>query len=437
MNILIEKLKNVVQEKRSEGVSDIVTVNALKEELQYAVLDFIYNNRAYSNLIMYGGTLLRIAYNLPRMSEDLDFQTDKEFDFTKFAKDIIAHFKNTYVFEITIKKNRGRPEHDSAYISFPHVLEEVGIKGTGLPTILKLRFDVNYFSKSAYFANETVPKTKDIFSFSIKTYPISTLMASKIAAVLLRGKRGIGDDTSDCKPRDIYDLMWYMEKKIIPNFDYLKAIHARVNKNIGARNVLEVFDILSKRVMNLDDKLFSEDLQNFFYNPVEYDVWFRNWKQKYQILRGNYQEFKIKKIKDEPALIEKGIDLHSDHNNKYFMFLFYAENTDAIVAFTFILERSWTLLGAFKNGTEYSNNTLEANIKSSYTSSPSVTKLDHQYAVLFYKKILDYLKRNDYTVYQQKFETKIIRTTAENLNINTQLVLDRRLLEKEKFEDLL
>jgi predicted nucleotidyltransferase component of viral defense system len=437
MNIFVEKLKNIVREKRNEGVSDIVTINSLKEEIQYAVLDFIYNSKEYSHLIMYGGTLLRIVYNLPRMSEDLDFQTDKKINFAVFTKDITEHFKRNYDFNITVKENTGRPEHDSAYINFSDVLKEVGIKGDGLPTVLKLRFDVNYFSEVSKFTNEMVPKTKDTFSFSIKTYPVSTLMASKIAAVLLRGKRGVGSGISDCKPRDIYDLMWYMDKKILPNFDYIKAIHARVNNDMKAENILDIFDALSRKIMNLDDKLFRDDLAQFFYNQAEYDAWHRNWKERFRILREFYREFKIKKVNDEPVLIKEGIELNADYNNKYFKFYLHVDNSNEIVVFTFILERIWSLMGAFKDKEEYSNGAIESGITSSYVSSESITKLDHQYAVLFYKKILDYLKRNDYTVYQQEFQTKIIRATAENLNIKTQLFLDRRLLEKEKLEDLL
>ena len=48
-------------------------------------------------------------------------------------------------------------------------------------------------------------------------------------------------------------------------------------------------------------------------------------------------------------------------------------------------------------------------------------------------KIEDYLKRNDFVVLQPEFRTKLIRATADQLNIKTQICLDRRLLIKEKF----
>jgi len=436
MNILIEKLKNVVQERRAEGTPDNAIINALKEELQYVVLDFIYNNRTYSNLIMYGGTLLRIGYGLPRMSEDLDFQTDKKFDFEKFKKDLTAYFKSTYAvnIEMTLKTERATGT-DVAFIIFPNVLEESGVKGHGVPTVLKIRFDVNYFENASKFAIETIPITKDTFVFSIRTYPVSTLMASKIAAVLLRKKRGIGDETLDCKPRDIYDLVWYMQKKIVPDIEYLKAIHARVNEEINVRNILDVFDMLKERILNLDDKLFKNDIATLFYNPAEYDEWHRNWRERFRILINSYEIYEIKRKEDKPDLekIHVAVDFSSD--TRYFHFHFpTTEPKGGRVKFTFVLSEYWYMYSDFKiSGFRREN--IEDQVES--FSGQTLVDLDYEYAGLFYTKIEDYLKRNDFVVLQPEFKTKLIRATADNLNIKTQICLDRRLLIKEKFEDLL
>lgn len=437
MNILIEKLKNIVKERRDEGIPDNAIINVIKEELQYPILDFIYNNREYSHLIMYGGTLLRIGYDLSRMSEDLDFQTDKKFDFEKFKNDLITHFKNTYNLDIKVAlKTERLTGTDVATINFFNILEEAGIKGHGLPTILKIRVDVNFFSQASDFTMEIIPRVKDTFAFSIRTYPISTLMASKIAAVLLRTKRGIGAETSDCKPRDIYDLLWYMEKKIIPDIEYLKAIHARANEDMKARNVLEVFDMLKRRVPNLDDKLFKHDLTPFFYNPAEYDEWHRNWKQRFITLINSYEIYEVKSIAGKPYLDEVNIAVDFSSDTRYFHFHFptiYPLNKG--VKFTCVLSEYWYMFSDFKIYKGHRRKDIEAQVVS--FNGPVLTDLDYEYAGLFYTKIEDYLKRNDYIVLQPELKTKLIRATADNLNVKTQLFLDRRLLVKERFEDLL
>ncbi len=437
MNILIEKLKNVVSTRRSQGTPDNVIINALKEELQYPVLDFIYNNKAYSHLIMYGGTLLRIAYSLSRMSEDLDFQTDEKFNLKKFAEKLTSYFKTTYDINIEIKiKTERLTKTDFAYIKFPGILEEIGLKGHGIQTKLQIRFDINKFSQASDFSIEQIPVTKDTYAFSIKTYTISTLMASKIAAILLRPKRGIGHEISDCKPRDIYDLMWYMgrEPKIIPDMDYLKAIYVRGKKNIEANNVLELFDVLLRHVGNLDDKSFTYDLSRFFYNPSEYEDWHRNWRERFRMLRNSYEIYKVKKNNNKPDLFEIRAMTDFSNDNTYFHFYFSIEEPlNRRVKFTCGLSEYWYIFTNFRIPVGHRKKEIETFIK----SDRKLSELDYEYAGLFYEKIEDYLKRNDYILLQPELRTKLIRATADNLDVKTQILLDRRLLSKARFENLL
>jgi predicted nucleotidyltransferase component of viral defense system len=427
-------LRNLVNERRTEGTPDNVIINAIKEELQYPVLDFIYNNRAYSHLIMYGGTLLRIGYGLSRMSEDLDFQTDKKFDFVKFKEALTTHFKNTYGVEIEMTTKTGRlTGTDYAFIKFPDILGEIGLKGHGLYTKLQIRFDMNNFPQASDFATETIPITKNTCAFSIKTYPLATLMASKVAAVFLRQKRGIGDEISDCKPRDIYDLMWYMGQKIIPNMEYLKAVYKREGKNMAVGNILEVFGALKTRVTSLNDKLFAHDLLPFFYNPLEYDDWHRNWKERFRLLQDSYKIYKVKVSGGKPDLLEIKAMTDFSSDNRYFHFYFSTEESAVKVKFTCCLSEYWYLSEDLKIFGEYRNKDIENSIN----SGDKLTELDYAYAGLFYGKIEDYLKRNDYIAPQPELKTKLIRTTGDKLNVKTQIFLDRNLLIKIKFEDLL
>lgn len=430
MNILTEKLKNVVNARRALGTPDNAIINAIKEELQYPVLDFIYNSKEYSHLIMHGGTLLRIAYELPRMSEDLDFQTPEKFNLKKFTEKLVSYFKKAYDVEVEIKiKTERLTDTDFAYIKFPGLLEEIGLKGHGIWTKIQVRFDVNQFSRASDFYTEQIPVPKDTYAFSIKTYTISTLMASKIAAVLLRQKRGIGHEISSCKPRDIYDLMWYMSKKIVPNMAYLKAIHSRGKLKMEAKNVLELFDVLLRHVGRLDDKSFALDLKRFFYNPLEYDDWHRDWKKRFRMLKDSYEIFKVK-----PDLLEVRVMTDFSSNDTYFHFYFSTEDSlNRSVQFTCCLTAHW-FYPDFKIPIGHQKKEIESFIK----SDKKLAELDYEYAGLFYKKIEDYLKRNDYILLQQKLKTKLITPTAEDhFDIKTQIFLDRRLLVKEKFENLM
>lgn len=425
MNIMVEKLRLRVDELRAEGRNNAIIINALKEELHYLLLNFIYNEPKYAHLIMYGGTLLRMVYKLQRMSEDLDFQTDTKFDFGKFRDDLIAHCKSTYGLDVEVDiKSERMGSTDYAFVKFPHILGELGLKG-GF-TVLKIRFDVNRLESASKFMKEAIPITRDTFVFSIKTYHLATLMASKVGAVLLRTQRGIGDGEAGCKPRDIYDLEWYMHRKIIPNLEYLKAVFGRAGKTLEAKNVLELFDQLMLRVVNLDDALFERDLATFFYDPTELDQWLINWKERLIAVRKEYDIFKVKQL--HQIYIKK--DFSTD--TRYFHFWFETEPA-MLVKITVALSDYWYMFSDFKIAPGHRRRKIEPLI----VKSENLTDLDYEYLGLFYAKIEDYLKRNDSIVLQDEIKTKLIRANADNLNIKSQIWLDRKLLESVHFEDLL
>lgn len=435
MSILSEKLKTIVEERRLEGTAELAIVNAIKEELQYPILDFIYNSPKNSHLIMYGGTFLRIAYGLPRMSEDLDFQTEKNFDFKSFQKDLTAYFKSNFgvLIDIKIKTERSTGT-DIAFIEFPNILEEIGLKGHGIFTKLKLRFDVNKFEDADKFETELIPISRALFAFSIKTYPITTLMASKIGAFLLRGKRGIGADISDCKPRDIFDIMWYMEKQIVPNMEYLKAIHKRIKQNLEAKTVVDLFDQISKKIINLDDKSFSNDLNLLFYSHKEYTEWHRNWKERFRILRDSYEIYKIKQIKNRPAIKEIKVLRDFATGNIFFQYLIETvESSSQNISFSFSIDENWYRYKDFK----IANGNRVLRIENKINEIVSLNELDKEFVGLFYKKVEDYLKRNNNIILSPRIKTKLIRSTANNINIKTQVYIDKRTIKKAKLEDLL
>ncbi|MBI4991081.1 nucleotidyl transferase AbiEii/AbiGii toxin family protein, partial [Candidatus Gottesmanbacteria bacterium] len=76
--LLEELLKPIVAEKKQLGIPKAVIINYLKEYIQYLVLSLIYNHPHFKNLVFKGGSCLRICYNLPRLSEDLDFDYAKK-----------------------------------------------------------------------------------------------------------------------------------------------------------------------------------------------------------------------------------------------------------------------------------------------------------------------------------------------------------------------
>ena len=65
----------------------------LREGAEMTFLDSLSKDQLSSKLIFYGGTALRLAYDSPRFSEDIDLITIKKINFSEFEKFIKKSIK--------------------------------------------------------------------------------------------------------------------------------------------------------------------------------------------------------------------------------------------------------------------------------------------------------------------------------------------------------
>ena len=92
-----EIMKKILREY--SGESELYRRVLLKEYIQILSLDFIYSHDDYKSLIFYGGTCLVHCFDLPRLSEDLDFvDAKKQIDLDIFAKDLESFFKKIQIY---------------------------------------------------------------------------------------------------------------------------------------------------------------------------------------------------------------------------------------------------------------------------------------------------------------------------------------------------
>jgi len=419
-NIVTKNLLTMADRLKSERKTEPVILNRIKEELQFYILDFIYNHRNYSHLIMYGGSLLRIVYDLPRMSEDLDFQTARAIDLAVFKTDLGEHFSKRYDLQVDVAINN-RPDEPTKLLKIRfNILDQFNFKSISWTKLL-IRLDINLFEKADEFMTKVQSVVHGNLSFSIKTYPLSTLMASKVLAVLKRTSRGIGQEIGECKPRDVYDLLWYLDKRVVPDIQYLE-------KNGFLGNILEVFDDLRLRVANLKDNLFEADLAQFFYDRTSYDTWFRNWRQRFLTLIDAYSIYEVGEF--------EGIRFSVDFDTRVGLihYYFHASNKDEELHFVVRLSDHWYDSDAvIKPGNRAEE--IERHIETELEKKLSAA--DYEYIGLFYRKIQDYIKRSKGVLLRKDFTTKLIRVTADNLDSKDQIVLNKRLLLKVRFEELL
>lgn len=392
--------------------------NTLKEELQFYALNFIYHHPEYSKWIMYGGSALRIIHGLDRMSVDLDFEvshaiTEKFLE--ELKNEIKEHFKNTYgvgtdflIIKITTGRGLLLKFHVGKELSFGHPSKQVHIK-----------IDLNYFVASKT-VQERRPINQDQLSFVIVTYNMSALMASKIAAIFLRGTRGVGKAVYEEKGRDIYDLLWYMNKKIVPDFDYLVA------KAINIKDPRALFDKLTLQMNKVSDENLKQDLIPLFTNRAYIESWLKNWRESYLRL---FDEYKINTV---TAL--ESIKVHQDFNTDNFSFVYwYKTEEGGLVRILYTISDYWIV---FREGAPIKINDRIIQLVKGDMKDRLSDKLK-QYVTLFYEKTEAYFKKTNRIMLGDSITTKVIRMTADNLNQKEQIVLNKSTLLSCELDDLL
>lgn len=252
--MVIQNLKSVIASKGGINNKDFLR-NLLKEELQVFVLNFIYTSPKYKNLIFTGGTCLRKFYQLPRISEDLDFDYEGSFDFDLLQKDLKKYFEE----EIQYKDLYLKFKNQTIFLKFP-VLKEIGFSGESDTDILFLRLDFSK-TKGSDFNTEKLLFSSYDFSFLAKTFDFSTLISNKIAAFLTRDYRKGNKQSEPFKGRDMFDLVWmFGEAKKMGKTINLKQL----NNLIGIASMNEASKKILEKAENIESKDLFNDLRGFF-----------------------------------------------------------------------------------------------------------------------------------------------------------------------------
>src|SRR3989338_775093 len=181
--------------------------NALKEIIQEIALLWLWRSKFFEHALFYGGTSLRILYQLPRFSEDLDFsllKPNNKFNLLPYYQAIQKELE-AFGFQAEVeKKEKIDPTIESAFIKAGTKNHLIKIQA---PKEIIARIQSNQVLKIKVEVDTNPPgdheiEVKDLFRpipFQVKTMPLPDLFAGKIHAVLARkwGKRVKGRDFFD------------------------------------------------------------------------------------------------------------------------------------------------------------------------------------------------------------------------------------------------
>jgi predicted nucleotidyltransferase component of viral defense system len=255
---IMETIKPVLASIINESPSrnNLYKRNLLKEYLQVVVLDFIYSHPVYSQLLFYGGSALAQCFDLQRLSEDLDFIDEtKKVKPAKLAKDLEDYFQKRTDLSVrtTVQKFR-------VHLKFP-ILRDLGLSTRDETDDLFLKVEVySQFDFCETYKTDIRPIFKYNRSVLIKTLDASTLMATKVRAILFRKWEKTdkqGNTTVKVKGRDYFDLLWYLQKGIQPNLSCIENVE----------NMKDLKEKLLDMIARIDSKSIQLDLEALIANP--------------------------------------------------------------------------------------------------------------------------------------------------------------------------
>ena len=171
----------------------------LREYLQTIILNSIYKGNFSKLMFFVGGTALRFFYNLPRFSEDLDFNTPSlEEDGFKEILERVEMDLSLEGFSPGISHKK-RGTLFIASVNFPGVMKQYGIiNGRGRDIMIKIEVNRPEWSLS------TESHVMSLYSYNFSAILMSkgALLSEKLSALLSR-KRG----------RYIYDVLFMLRKR--------------------------------------------------------------------------------------------------------------------------------------------------------------------------------------------------------------------------------
>ena len=183
---------NLLEIKKLSKNIGIAGLNIIRENIEIEILDSLSKSELSGRVIFYGGTAIRLAYNGPRFSEDLDFIFDKH------HKKDAQELKN--ILNNVSKNNEG--------IIIEEVLEKrntlfglIHISNSLLKHSIRIKIEISKKSHEQKSEYLMLSSPCSILNPIVKTSTLNSLIQNKLLAIKHRNE-----------PRDWFDL-WFIGKK--------------------------------------------------------------------------------------------------------------------------------------------------------------------------------------------------------------------------------
>lgn len=263
------KIQDIIKTTRSlEGKNK--RLNKLRELIQLLYLECLQKNGFFKKFAFVGGTCLRLCKGLSRFSEDLDFNYVGRKKLSQ--ESLVKYIENANQvmiargFHIKMGIPKSRPPLWSCFLKFEKILQECEISNHLNESLqIKIESDCSLFkSFEAELAYATDPQQEIVVENILKGTD-STLFGGKVHAFLFRPY---------LKGRDLYDLAWYLRKKIPLNVELIAETETHLGRKFK-KNEKEIFDMIIEKIETIDFEKMKREIELFVEDRESLDQVFK------------------------------------------------------------------------------------------------------------------------------------------------------------------
>jgi predicted nucleotidyltransferase component of viral defense system len=225
----------------------------VREYLQLVFLKNLYQDKSAGKIYFKGGTAIRLLFNSPRFSEDLDFSMDYP---KRKAFDVIKKIENNIKLEIPGAKILSVYEGENS----ARFRLRCNISGFKFPFVIRLDFTEKQ-------KIDNVKNSAIVTNFPIAFFPVvmhlskEEILAEKIRALLMRAK---------C--RDVFDTWFLLKKGIELDFQLIDKKMNEVGKKFSKKNLEKKIQTFSKKKMEMDLAQFLPPAQKRIIPNLKQDL---------------------------------------------------------------------------------------------------------------------------------------------------------------------
>ncbi len=270
MTNFIYDLNQLVREAQEQKLNPVYIRILAKENLQTQILNFLYNNQKFQQLIFIGGSALRFCYDLPRLSEDLDFDVVSTINKKELAEEVKKFFNRILRYDKIEYIITGQFERITFKLP---IIREIGITNQEGEKLF-LKMEISQKENLKKYKTVAKPVRKGNVTFTARTFELPILMAGKISAVITRKYRKGKKNEINFKGRDYYDLWWYLSKRIQPDTDFVKD-------EIGIGDMKTIMSEIDEKVKSINPEFLEADLLALIPEPQFVKDFAKNYKDFY------------------------------------------------------------------------------------------------------------------------------------------------------------